>query len=88
MPAPGTSKGSDLMDTAAVTAFTVTPSDATIFSIQTRALYVGTSGDLAVRMSDGTLPIFKGVPGGAVLPIAVDKVLTTGTTASNIVGLA
>ena len=62
------------------------------------ALYVGTGGDVAVVMS-GVLDIsggatnlsandvdviFKNVPSGTFLPIAVDFLCTTGTTASNI----
>lgn len=88
MPAPGTSRGSDLPDTAAVTAFTITPNDGTVFTTPTRALYVGGTGNVAVRMVDGALPIFNAVPVGAVLPISIDKVLATGTTATLMVGLA
>lgn len=89
MPAPGTSKGSDLVDTAAVSAFAIVPSDVTVFAAgaQPRAIYVGGTGNVAVRMVDGTLPIFSAVPVGAILPINVDKVLATGTTATLMVGL-
>ena len=62
------------------------------------ALYVGTGGDVAVVMS-GVLDIsggstnlstndvdviFKNVPSGTFLPIAVDFLCATGTTASDI----
>lgn len=67
--------------------FTVTKSDATVFSQPTRSLWVGGAGNVAVRMLDGTLPIFVGVTAGALLPVRVDQVLSTGTTATNIVGL-
>jgi hypothetical protein len=54
----------------------------------TRALYVGGTGNVAVRMvGDQTTPIFSAVPAGAILPIRVDKVLSTGTTATSIVGI-
>lgn len=67
--------------------FSVTKSDATVFAQPTRSLWVGGAGDVAVRMLDGTTPIFTGVLAGALLPVRVDKVLSTGTTATNIVGL-
>ena len=64
----------------------VTKSDATTFDPPTRALYVGTTGDVAVRMAIGQNNVtFPAVAGSVILPIAVDRVLDTGTTASNIV---
>ena len=69
----------------AVFAATVTPSDSTVLT-PTRGLYVGTSGNIAVQMSDGSNVTFVSVPQG-ILPVRVVKVLATGTTASNIVAL-
>ena len=66
---------------------TITPSDTTILSPVLRAIYVGAAGNVAVRMLDGSTPIFVGVLAGTVLPIQIDKVLATGTTAASIVGL-
>lgn len=66
-------------------ATSVTPSDATVFEV-CRALYVGTTGNIAVRMADGTSLTFTSVPVG-ILPIQVDMVKSTGTTASNIIAL-
>lgn len=68
-------------------AFAITKSDSTIFAKTTRALYIGTAGDVAVRMTDQTALTFTSVPAGALLPIRVDQVKATGTTASNIIGL-
>lgn len=68
-------------------AFAVTKSDATVFSQPTRALWVGGAGDVAVRMLDQTTLTFAAVPAGQLLPIRVDKVLSTGTTATSIVGM-
>ena len=53
------------------------------------ALYVGTGGNVAVVMQGvaGSLSndvIFKNVPSGTFLPIAVDFLCSTGTTASDI----
>lgn len=66
-------------------AVAVTPSDATTLPI-TRGLYVGTTGDVAVIMADGQTVTFTAVP-VQILPVQVSKVLSTGTTASNILAL-
>ena len=67
----------------------VTLSDSTVIPI-TRSLYIGTSGDITVRMADAntstTYVTFAAVPAG-VFPIQVDMVRVTGTTASNIVAM-
>ena len=66
----------------------VTPSDSTDHSGNPfRSLYVGTAGDVAVETEGGTAITFHNVPGGAVLPVRVVKVMSTNTTASDIIGL-
>lgn len=70
---------------SAYNAVSVTKSDATI--LQTfRALYIGTTGDVAVRMASGASITFKTVPVG-VLSVQGDQVLSTGTTAAEIIAL-
>lgn len=64
----------------------VTPSDATILS-GVRALYVGGAGDVAVTFNDGSTATFVGVVSGFILPVQVSRVMSTGTTATNIVAL-
>ena len=65
---------------------TVTPSNSTIFDPPGRALYVGVTGNVAVRMAgDLSTPIFINVQGGTVLSICVDQVLVTGTTATDMI---
>jgi hypothetical protein len=65
----------------------ITPNDSTLFTQET-ALYVGTGGTLVVNMwGANEETTFNNVPNGTFLPILVDKVMATGTTASNIVGL-
>lgn len=66
-------------------AVAVTASDATIIPT-TRALYIGTTGNINVRMASGATALFSNVPVG-VFPVQVDKVLSTSTTASNIVAM-
>jgi len=62
----------------------VTPSDSAEKFY--RALYVGTQGDVTVDVLDGgTNLTFKSVEG--VFPISVTRVYSTGTTATDIMGL-
>lgn len=67
-------------------AVAVTPSDATDLG-STRGLYIGVGGNLVVTMLDNTNVTFVAVPSGTILPIRVQKVRATGTTASSIVAL-
>lgn len=63
----------------------VTPSDTTVL-YATRALYVGTAGNVAVTDLNGNVT-YASVPAGSILPIQVTKVLATGTTALNIIAM-
>lgn len=66
----------------------VTASDSTELPC-TRALYVGTGGNVSVIMGDGqngSAVTFSNVPTGVILPIQVVKVMAA-TTASNILAL-
>ena len=64
----------------------VTPSDSTVLE-NTRALYVGVAGDVAVTLVEGGSVTLVGVNAGTILPIQVVAVLATGTTATSIVAL-
>ena len=65
----------------------ITKSDTTVIEA-TRGLYIGSVGDVAVRMKRSQNSItFVGVQTGTMLPIVVDKVLSTGTSASSIVAV-
>ncbi len=68
-------------------AFAVTPTDGVDLTIRTRSVYVGGAGSLTVQMANGSTVTFAAVPAGVILPIRVDRVNSTGTTATNIVGL-
>lgn len=67
--------------------YAITKSDTTVLEPPTRAVWVGGAGDLAVRYFDQSTDTLKSVPAGTLLPIRVDKVLSTGTTATNISGM-
>lgn len=65
----------------------VTPSDSADLTNESRGLYVGGAGNVAVTMKDGTPLTFVGVPAGSLLPIRVSRVKATNTTATSIVAL-
>lgn len=68
------------------TAFAITPADADL-PTAVRSLYVGGVGNVAVRTAGGDVVTFVAVPAGTILPIRADRVNSTGTTATNIVGI-
>lgn len=68
-------------------AVAIEPSDAGTLAVVTRALYVGSAGDLVVRMAGGNVVTLANVAAGSLLPIRVDRVLATGTSAGSLLGL-
>lgn len=78
-------------------AVAVTPADADLANTPTRGLYVGTTGNMKVTMYGGIdkdgnavtgqAVTFNTIPAGAILPLRVVRVWSTGTTASNIIAL-
>jgi hypothetical protein len=83
---PGSSRS---VEGQARTAVAVTPSDTTDLPTYAKALYIGTSGDIAVipvGSPTDTSVIFSGHPTG-YFRVQVRRVLSTGTTAGNIVAL-
>lgn len=71
-------------------AVAVSPNDTTNLTFTTRGVYVGTTGNLTVIMQgDASLtPVtFASVQAGSLLPLRVIRVMTTNTTASNIVAV-
>jgi hypothetical protein len=53
-----------------------------------RGLYIGGAGDVVVTMlGEGTDVVFKAVPAGTILPIRVERVDGTNTTATDIVAI-
>lgn len=69
----------------ATTGFAITASDST--QIKTRAIYVGTGGNLNVQFVLGNSVLLSNVQAGSVLPLSVLRVMSTNTTASDLVGL-
>ena len=67
--------------------FDVTPDDAVDLPILTRALLIGSAGDVVVDFADGTTLTLPNLSEGVVYPIRVSRVRATGTTAGDIKGL-
>lgn len=69
-------------------AFAVTPSDSADLTSVCRALYVGVGGDVAVITAGGDTVTLKNVSSGQILDfVRVKRVLSTGTAATNIIGV-
>ena len=66
----------------------ITPNDTVALLLATRALYVGGAGDVRVEMLSGDIVTFTNMQGGVFYPIRITKVLATGTTATNMVGVS
>ena len=74
------------IESPAPNAAAITPSDSAELPTIPRSVWVGTSGNVAVKMHNSTDTVtFVGVQG--LLPIVPKQVLSTGTTATDIVGI-
>lgn len=67
-------------------ATSVTPSNATILPL-TSGLFVGSDGNVNVEFGNGNTVVFQSLVAGTILPVRVVKVLSTSTTATNIIAL-
>ena len=65
----------------------VSPSDTADLSAVTRAVYVGGSGNMVVITAGGETVTLTGLVVGTLLPIAVSRVKSTNTTATNLIAL-
>lgn len=65
----------------------ITPSDVSDLPFATRAINVGTAGWVTVRTVAGVTGRFY-VAAGIPFPVRADRILQTGTTATDIVALA
>jgi hypothetical protein len=68
-------------------AVAIVPSDSVPLAQTTRAIYVGQTGNLRLRMASTDVVTLASVPAGAMLPLRVAQVLATGTTAGALIGL-
>ena len=67
--------------------FDIVPSDVNDLAYIPRAIYIGSSGDLAVEPEIGSPVIFTNLFQGTWITIRVKKVLATGTTATNLIAM-
>lgn len=75
------------IDSPARRAAAVTPHDSTMLSYVTRGIYVGGAGNVAVLTAGGDTVVFTAVPAGTLLPLRVNRVNSTNTTATAIVAI-
>lgn len=68
-------------------AFDLTPSDADEFIDAAVCVYVGASGDVAVEPWRGGNTVTFSLSAGDFVPVAVRRVLATGTTATGLIGV-
>lgn len=66
----------------------VTPSDTARLASGPSRLYIGGAGNLALKNSSGATVLFVNVPAGTWFPVITDQVMSTATTATNIVALS
>lgn len=67
--------------------FEITPSDTDDLAEASRALNVGSSGAVRVTTIEGTTATLQ-IAAGIAFPIRVQRIWSTGTTATNIVALS
>jgi len=75
------------LDSPASNAIAVTPSDSVSLTTDARALYIGVAGDVSLLTSGGDTVTFVGLLAGSILPVRVNRVNATSTTATDIVAL-
>lgn len=66
----------------------VTPHDTTTLARISRGIYVGVAGNVTVLTEQGQTVTFVGVPAGTILPIRVQRVNSTNTTATTMLALS
>ncbi len=77
------SRGSNPAENAAE----ISPSDSSDLTNTARALYVGTQGNVKVTTAGGDTVTFEGIAAGSIIPVRVQRVFSTGTTATNLVSI-
>lgn len=89
MPSDRFNAYADSPDAPASHAFAIAPSDSAELPAVTKAIYVGSSGDVMLRpLRAAADVIYRNVPEGAYLTIRASHVRATGTTAGDLVGEA
>lgn len=71
----------------AVAAEHIIPANGRTLEYATRAIYVGTGGDVSMELINRDVVLFRNVPSGTVLPVRVRRVQESDTTATDLIGL-
>ena len=74
-------------DGPATHGFAIAPDDGADLAETTRAIYVGSAGNLVAVLASGAELTFASVPSGTVLPVRAARIRATGTSASGLIGL-
>lgn len=53
-----------------------------------RAFFVGVAGDIAFQNKDGTTITLAALPAYTIIPVETIRIMSTGTAATNIIGLS
>lgn len=89
MPQDPHGNAADSLVAPAQTCFSITPSDLAELALVTKAIYVGTGGDVTLRTVRGNQDVtFRNVPTGSILDVRATAVRAAGTSADDIVGFA
>ena len=75
------------LESPAERAFAITGNDSTDLTVYPRAIYVGGAGNVKVTTLGGDTVTLNGAVAGSILPVRVVRVFSTGTTATNLIGL-
>lgn len=82
-------QSSDSLTSPARNSFDIAPDDATELPELPKAIYVGTGGDISMRLIDSAADVtFRNVPSGYILDVRAQFVRSTGTTAVDLLGLS
>lgn len=69
--------------------FSITPNDVATLAALPKAIYIGSGGNIAIRAVDSAQDVtFMNVASGTILDVRAMHIRATGTTASNLIGLA
>lgn len=75
-------------NSSATNLIAITPSDSVDLPTGVRGIYVGVAGNVAIQAVNDTLPqTFVGVAAGSILPVRAQRVFSTGTTATTMLGM-
>ncbi|MDD9715143.1 hypothetical protein PVW48_00140 [Dinoroseobacter sp. PD6] len=75
------------MTSPAVAAEIIIPANGRELNYATRAVYVGSGGDLSMELLNGDVVTFKNLASGTLLPVRARRVRNSDTTASDLIGL-